>query len=532
MPRFLPLPKSGLKRWFALLGYLLASLILLIIVVVGSAVVLWKTSPRFQGWVFEKLMGAETTAEERPSGPGLTASYTGFIPGADSIRSAADIFRPTNIWTFRFHFSSAQYDALGPNRIAGAPFGGGGDTGPVLRNPNAPRNGLAGMMGFDFPWSTADVEIGGRPFSNVAVRFKGNGTFLGGLGGYKKPLKLDLNKHVKEQTLGGRSTFNLGNLSADFTCLSDTLAYGFFRDAGVIAPRTAYARVFHTIEGRTKDRLLGLYVMIENPDAAWAKEAFGAEGFALFKPVTTSPFTDLGHQWSNYAGIYDPKTKASAAQTQRVMDLAQLVSHAPDPEFIQRIGQFIDLDQAAKFFACEVLLANYDGILAQGQNYLVFHDPRANRFGFIPWDLDHSWGEFPFIGTADQRERSSIKRPWAGENRFLERLWAAPEFERRYRNELTRLLENLFTPDRLERQIDEFAAALRPAVAELPKTRVDKFEHAVALPLNDEIRDGKGPMDNQRPGWQLKRFVRARAEHVRKQLAGEIEGVTPPRMNF
>ncbi len=532
MPRFLPLPKSGFKRWLALIGYLVAGLILFVVMVGVSVVILWKTSPNFQGWIFEKMMGAQTSAEERRDGPGLTASYSGFAPRADAVQSAADIYRATNLWTFRFHFTAAEYDALGPNRIASSSMNGGDHAGPVLRNPNAPRNGLAGVLGFDFPSSTALVEIGERQFSNVAVRFKGNGTFLSGLGGYKKPLKLDLNKHEKTQDFGGRHTFNLGNLSADFTCLSDTLAYEFFRDAGVIAPRTAFARVFHTIDGRTQDRLLGLYVLVENPDRLWAKDSFQSEEIALFKPVTPSPFTDIGQSWSNYAGIYDPKTKPTPAQTQRVIDLAQLVSHSDDAEFVQRIAEMVDLEQAAKFFACEVLLANYDGILAQGQNYLTYHDPRSNRFGFIPWDLDHSWGEFPFIGKAEDREQSSIRKPWVGENPFLQRLWATPAFEKRYRAELQRLLDTLFTPDRLERRIDELAAVIRPAVAEMPKSRQEKFEHAVSGQISNELRDGKNPMDNSRPGWQLKRFIRARADHVRKQLAGEAEGITPLRMNF
>ena len=329
---------------------------------------------------------------------------------------------------------------MGPNRILMKPFGGP-DGAPVLRNPDASRNGLAGMLGFEFPLSTARLEISGRDFTNVAVRFKGNGTFLGGIAGYKKPLKVDLNRHVPGREWGGRSTFNLGNLSADMTCLSDALAYEFFRDAGVRAPRTAFARVLHTIAGRplAQNRLLGLYVLIENPDSAWARETFGGESVALFKPVTVTPFSDLGPDWTNYAGIYDPKTKTTAAHHQRVIDFAQLVSHATDADFNGRLAEFLELDQAATFFACEVLLANYDGILSQGQNYLMYLKSSRNRFGFIPWDLDHSWGEFPLIGTAEERERSSIQHPWVATNRFLERVWAQPDFQKKYRQELTRL---------------------------------------------------------------------------------------------
>ena len=43
----------------------------------------------------------------------------------------------------------------------------------------------------------------------------------------------------------------------------------------------------------------------------------------------------------------------------------------------------------------------------ENRRRIVYLDPRSNRFGFSPWDLDHSWGEFPFVGTAAERERAN-----------------------------------------------------------------------------------------------------------------------------
>ena len=118
------------------------------------------------------------------------------------------------------------------------------------------------------------------------VRHKGNGTFLSALRTYKRPFKVDLNKQSKDQQLAGRALLNFGNLSADLSFLSDALAYEFFRDAGVPAPRTTFARLFLSIDGKFTDRLIGLYVLVENPEDQWAEEAFGVKDVALFKPVT------------------------------------------------------------------------------------------------------------------------------------------------------------------------------------------------------------------------------------------------------
>jgi len=57
-----------------------------------------------------------------------------------------------------------------------------------------------------------------------------------------------------------------------------------------------------------------------------------------------------------------------------------------------------------------VILANYDGILFDGQNFYLYLDPKSQKFGFIPWDLDSCWGAFE-LGITEERERASIWHP-------------------------------------------------------------------------------------------------------------------------
>jgi spore coat protein CotH len=204
------------------------------------------------------------------------------------------------------------------------------------------------------------------------------------------------------------------------------------------------------------------------------------------------------------------------------MELCKLVSSADDDAFAQRIGDFIDLDAAARYFACEVLLSNYDGILMNGQNFLLWLDPRSGKLGFSPWDLDHSWGAFNQVGTDVERERASAFHPWVGRKRFLERLFAAPAFATAYRRELTRISTTLFTTERLDRRIDALAEAIRPAVAEDPGNRLGSFDHAVGPPLP---REDNGEGGRHSKAYQLKRFIRNRAESIADQLAGKDPGI-------
>lgn len=528
-------PARGWRRWLALLGVAIGSFILLLLVVAASLFAAVQ-NPAVQKWIFEKSLDWDPPTPERlASEPAPRPSWDGKVGSGGEVRVASDVYHWDRVWNISLSFSTPEWEALQHRRRPPMTDWLSDPNGqPKLRSPEALRNGLAGVLGFDQPWSTGRVSIGGAVFTNAGVRFKGNGTFLESLRSYRRPFKIDLSKHQKGRAFGGRRQFNLGNLAADTTCMSDLLGYEFFRDAGVPAPRTALGRVFLDVEGRETNRFLGPYVLVENPDADWARERFGIPGVALFKPVTYGLFSDLGTNWSDYDGIYDPKTSVSDPQKTRLMETARFVTQATDEEFASRLGEFFDVEEVARFLACEVMLSNYDGILSNGQNFLMYLHPGDNRFGFIPWDLDHSWGEFPFLGTDEERAQAGIRRPWVGPNRFLERVFAVEAFQRAYRTELERLLAGLFTTERLFRRMDEVAVVLEPLVAEWSPMRLRKLRQAVSVeeqPGNAgevESMEGQG---GGRPAWRLKRFVRDRVESVRAQLDGRSEGMSVRRQS-
>jgi spore coat protein CotH len=217
------------------------------------------------------------------------------------------------------------------------------------------------------------------------------------------------------------------------------------------------------------------------------------------------------------------KTEATPRQRQRVVDFARLVSFATDEEFGAQVGDFVDLDNFARFLAGEVLLSSYDSILLDGQNFYIYLDPRSDKFGFIPWDLDSAWGDF-WIGSKRELERASIWHPWVGKNRFIERVMGVEEFRRVYRAHMEDFLARLFVPERLHRRVDEMAALIREPVAAESAFKLNKFDQAVGLkpmsPLPEETTFGIN-----HPAHDLKGFIEARARSVRKQLDGKSKGM-------
>jgi spore coat protein H len=128
------------------------------------------------------------------------------------------------------------------------------------------RRGAQRLMGFglDFPEVHADLDFNGQQFKDVAVRYKGNFTYMASRSQLKRSLKIDLNEYVKGQKLAGVSTLNLHSNVTDPGWMNEVLSYRLYRDAGVPAPRTAYARVFVTVPGKYDQYYVGLYSLVEN----------------------------------------------------------------------------------------------------------------------------------------------------------------------------------------------------------------------------------------------------------------------------
>jgi DNA-directed RNA polymerase specialized sigma24 family protein len=514
------------KRWRRRIAIGIPSLLVLLGMAAGTA------------WYIDSLSGHSrsiaaflvwSVRNEAKTVPGLAQAArpwpTNFVRpqnNAASVRTARDLYHTTNVWLAHLRFSREQWKALEPKKVGVLPHFLQPDGTALLRNPKAQRSGLAGVLGWDFDWTHADFEFGGVSFTNVAVRFKGNGTYLGSLSGWKRPFKVDLNKFTQGQKLGSVDEMTFNNLVADHSFMSDALAYEFFREAGVPAPRTAYAWLTVSVPGEWNKKPLGLYAMVEPVDEAFVAERFSKKT-PLFKPVTYQLFEHLGDDWSAYAAIYDLKTKATPAQQQRVVEFARLVSFASDAEFAARLGDFLDLDEFARFLAGEVLLSCYDGIFSTGQNFYVYLDPRSNKFGFIPWDMDLAWGGFFLLGTRREREQASIWHPWVGRNLFLERVMTVESFRRVYRAHLEDFSTRLFVPRRLNQRIDEMAAVVRAPISAESDFRLDKFEQAVGTrPVKASRRNSLGA---DRRAHQLKRFIEKRAVSVQEQLDGKSKGV-------
>ena len=431
--------------------------------------------------------------------------------------SPAEIFQVTNIWTIHMRFTADQWEAMEPKQAAGPRRGFG--SGNWLQGPEGGRNGLSASQGLVFDYVRADLEFGTNQFKEVGVRYKGNGTFWSSRSGLKRSLKIDFNQFVKGQKFGGMSQVNLHNSVRDRTGLNEAIAYKIFRDGKVPAPRTAYARVYVTVPGKHEKRYFGLYNLVEDVGNSFTEEHFKTSKGALLKPVTPNLFSDLGDDWKNYNQTYDPKGTLSDEQKKRIIEFCKFTTTASDADLAAKLGDYIDLENFARYMAITTWLTDVDGILGPGQNYYLYLHPTTQKLTFIPWDQDQPFGQFP-RGTQEQRENLSINRPWSGENQFLEKVFRAKPFKNAYLAHLREFNDAILQSDRIQRQVNELANVIRDSIKEESDERATDLNYAV---------EGKRVTSSMGPGMNvqvnsIKPFVAARAKSVQDQLEGKSEG--------
>ena len=426
--------------------------------------------------------------------------------------ASAQVFGLDKVWSMHLTIQPDQWEKMQPQRGRGGfGFPPNRDARPADPDRDAkPR----GMFGFDFPYVKGEVEIDGQKFKDVGVRYKGNASYATSQGRVKRPFKIDLARHNKEQTFHGQKKLTLNNNGMDASAAREVLSYGVYRSLGVPASRTAYVRLTLTVPGKYDKEFVGLYTLVESIDKTFLKNHFGSAKGLLLKPEGVGPLEHLGDDWQAYERRYRPKTTGNARSKRRLIDFTKLVQGSDDKTFKAEIDKYLDVDEFLRFIAATVAVVNMDSFIGLPHNYLFYLDPKTNRFVFIPWDLDLSMAAFMMMGSSDEMADLSIRQPYTNRNRLIERLFADEKVYAAYKGHLRKLMENGFTIEGVRKDL----AAIKAAIEPIQK----KEKEAVAARKEDRGRGGFPGGFNR--STDLAEFAAKRVDSIKGQLEGKRKG--------
>ena len=285
-----------------------------------------------------------------------------------------------------------------------------------------------------FHYVPAKVTINGEVFDSVGIRKKG---FIGSLDDERPSLKVKFNFSDPDATLGGMTQLTLNNNKQDGALVSQTMTYALFNAAGLVAPRTSYAKV--SVNGTP----LGIYTNVEPAKGQLVTRGFGSANGTLFEGTIVDFF-------DGWATGFEHKFGPEDAGRERIQALIEVLD-GPNESLVAAIEEIIDLDRYLKFWAIESLIGFWDGYSGNQNNFFVYHHPQTNKLHFLPWGAD---SVFTSRGMFDRGGPQAVK----ARGRLSSRLYEIPAIQERYRRVMLGLLESNWNEEALLEETERIEA--------------------------------------------------------------------------
>jgi len=435
-----------------------------------------------------------------------------------------DVYETTKVWQFHIEMTAKEYEAMQPPPNAGGGFGFGFPGQPMPKAPEkkpGDRETHRSVFGTEFPVAHATIRTEGHTATNVAIRYKGNSTYLATARSLKRSLKIDVNEFEEGQKFLGVKTLNLHSGVHDPAKLREAITYEIFRAAGAPAPRTAFAEVTLTVPGKYDKELLGFYTFTEQVNKPFLERHFKTDKGLLMKPERIRGLDFAGDTWEPLKAAYQPKRDATPEEIARILAFLKLVNRAPAAQFEMEIAGFLDIDAYLRFLAATALTSNLDSFFTNGHNFYLYLHPDTKKFHFITWDTDLSLGNFAFFGTPEQQMDLSLTKPYV-ENKLTDKLMAMPGMKERYLGIVKELAGTALKKERVLKLVEALEAVSKPAL-EREATAIRGRREAGGAP-------GLGAFGARPP--ELKTFFEKRLESVAAQVAGTSKGHEPKPGTF
>ncbi len=304
----------------------------------------------------------------------------------------------------------------------------------------------------------ADIVFNGNLISAVGVKFKGNSSYNNQ--SRKKSFKIELNEFVAGQELNGLKKFNLNNGFKDPSFLREKIACDFYNDQGLKAPRCTFAKVY------LNGVYWGLYNFIEEVDTKqFLNKHFSCHDGNMFKGDPNGDLRYISNQASSYYPKYELHTNETINDWSDLVELITKINNSGSA-FQDSIESILNTQTFIDQWCALNLFVNLDSYLGSGHNYFIYHDTNLDKFEWVAWDLNESFGTFRMnLSAASLQNLSLFFVPTPTNSRpLINNMLSNSSYHQLLIDKACEWLQFDFSNAAIDGKIDSIANVIRPFV--------------------------------------------------------------------
>ena len=291
-----------------------------------------------------------------------------------------------------------------------------------------------------FRWRDVSIE-------KVAIRFKGNSS-SNPTQPYKRSFLIKFDKYDDDGRFFGLRRASLDNGIQFGSLFSEPIITEILRDQGIKTHRCNYARLY------LNDEYRGVYANVERVDESFMEHHLPDAKGSLFKVDEGGPGGNLqflGEDPAAYKRAFEAKSDAAKKEAARLVEFIKMINQSAASDLAANLEAKMELDEFLRVTAVMLLSGAFDQLTGwHPHNYYLYHDGDADRWRYMPWDLDVGFSEIAF-GRIHVLADWNAAWPVPGDmpNPLLERIIADPLLLQRYRQTARTILDKYFEPQRL-----------------------------------------------------------------------------------
>lgn len=302
---------------------------------------------------------------------------------------------------------------------------------------------------------------------NIGMRVKGNTSREA----KKKGYRLDL-AEFQSQTYQGLKNMNLNGNHNDPSMLREFLSARFLARAGIIAARCNPVMLY--VNGTYQ----GLRNHSEYIDKTFLSSRFGESSGNLYKCGWPADLGWLGSSQQPYKDLINPsplnerayelKTNTSKDDYSDLLNLINVINNSLKDSFEVRLERIFDVNSYLRVLAAEVLMGHWDNYFYNKNNYFLYHRKADDRFVYIPYDMDNTFGVQWGVPDIQKRNIHAWGNLSSSKSPLTYKILGVTRWKMAYEQEMRNLIEGAYKADSLFAIIDNHKTTVSSSIAADP----------------------------------------------------------------